>query len=347
MLQLARTGGRRSQARYADVQALYWVRHRFACTHSACSRGSGATLARVAGIRFHVPSSVRQRHILHALPLHEASGGCASPRYSRSMSSQSTFKDGSHYDTLGVSRNASVDEIKKAYRKLVLRWHPDRNPDNKVVAEDEFKRVSKAYAVLSDTAKRAVYDRTGTDEAHVGGGRGFTEQEAAEIWKQNFGDKTIHEVINDLEDRYQQEVDVQNTVEANLIQEVRSLRGEAFQLEAQTRNTRLTVRERQQLLSLVSKKIHEANAAELRLHAVRLQHMQERSRLNFAVSSLKSLDPVSRARIAGRRITAFSAAFAAYFVFGCTFIKSLLVYMGMSMSIHVGGLFMRALSKRR
>jgi hypothetical protein len=259
------------------------------------------------------------------------------------MSSQA-FKEASHYDTLGVPRTASADEIKKAYRKLALRWHPDRNPDNQAVAEDEFKRISKAYAVLSDSDKRALYDRTGTEEAYVGGGPGFTEQEAAEIWKQHFGDKKIHEVIDDL---FNQEVDTQKSLEAKLLLEVQSLREQAFQLEAQARDIRLTVRQRQQILDLVSRKIHEAHAAEQRLHAVRLQHVQDRIRLRFVVSRLRSLDPVARTRNALSRRIAFASAFAAYFVFGFTFVKSFFVYLAMSVSIHVGSVFMRALRQRR
>ncbi|XP_043931801.1 dnaJ homolog subfamily B member 2 isoform X2 [Protopterus annectens] len=68
-----------------------------------------------------------------------------------------------YYDILEVSRNASQDDIKKAYRKQALRWHPDKNPDNKEHAEKKFKEIAEAYEVLSDKNKRDVYDRYGKD----------------------------------------------------------------------------------------------------------------------------------------------------------------------------------------
>jgi molecular chaperone DnaJ len=75
-----------------------------------------------------------------------------------------------YYEVLGVARDASADQVKSAYRKAALRWHPDRNPDKKEEAEENFRLASEAYTVLSDPQKRPVYDRFG----HAGlGSRGF------------------------------------------------------------------------------------------------------------------------------------------------------------------------------
>ncbi|HEY1159038.1 MAG TPA: DnaJ domain-containing protein, partial [Terracidiphilus sp.] len=65
-----------------------------------------------------------------------------------------------YYEVLGISREASEQELKSAYRKQALKYHPDRNPGNHA-AEEKFKEASEAYQVLSDADKRAVYDRYG------------------------------------------------------------------------------------------------------------------------------------------------------------------------------------------
>ena len=76
-----------------------------------------------------------------------------------------------YYETLGVARSATDDEIKKAYRKLAMKYHPDRNPDDKA-AEEKFKEVQKAYDTLSDKEKRAMYDQYGHAAFEQGAGAG-------------------------------------------------------------------------------------------------------------------------------------------------------------------------------
>ncbi|KAM8806742.1 dnaJ homolog subfamily B member 2 [Eudromia elegans] len=103
-----------------------------------------------------------------------------------------------YYEALGVSRNATADDIKKAYRKAALKWHPDKNPDNKEYAEQKFKEIAEAYEVLSDKQKRDVYDRYGKEGlmgAGPGGSRAgagapeftFTFRSAHDVFREFFG----------------------------------------------------------------------------------------------------------------------------------------------------------------
>ena len=88
-----------------------------------------------------------------------------------------------YYEVLGVSRSATDDDIKKSYRKLALKYHPDRNPGDKA-AEEKFKEAAEAYAVLSDQSKRAQYDQFG----HSLGGQGFQGFQGFEGAFEGFGD---------------------------------------------------------------------------------------------------------------------------------------------------------------
>lgn len=103
------------------------------------------------------------------------------------MSPTSNVSKADYYEILGVSREASDQEIKGAYRKLAMQHHPDRNPDDPA-AEEKFKEASEAYQVLSDAQKRAGYDRYGHAGVNGGGNPFGNAQDIGDIFGDFFGE---------------------------------------------------------------------------------------------------------------------------------------------------------------
>jgi molecular chaperone DnaJ len=92
-----------------------------------------------------------------------------------------------YYEILGVSKSSSADEIKKAYRKVAMQFHPDRNPGDKE-AEDKFKEAAEAYEILSDADKKAKYDRFGHNAFGPGTGGGASHSSYMDDIFSQFGD---------------------------------------------------------------------------------------------------------------------------------------------------------------
>lgn len=116
-----------------------------------------------------------------------------------------------YYEVLGVQRYASPEDIKRAYRKVALKWHPDKNPENKEEAERKFKEVAEAYEVLSNGEKRNIYDKYGKEGLNGRGGShlddeceySFTFRKADDIFKEIFGERdpfSFHFFEDSLED---------------------------------------------------------------------------------------------------------------------------------------------------
>src|SRR6266550_3463400 len=99
-----------------------------------------------------------------------------------------------YYEILGVEKSAGAEEIKKAYRKLAVKFHPDKNPDDKA-SEEQFKELGEAYEVLCDPQKRAAYDQYGhaafdSRARGAGGFRGGGFHDPFEIFREVFGGGT-------------------------------------------------------------------------------------------------------------------------------------------------------------
>jgi DnaJ-class molecular chaperone len=96
-----------------------------------------------------------------------------------------------YYKILGVARDVDAAALKKAYRTVAMKWHPDKNPDNQAAAQAKFQEISEAYDVLSDPEKRSVYDRWGEEGLKAGAGvRGaynFNFGNATDLFSQIFG----------------------------------------------------------------------------------------------------------------------------------------------------------------
>src|SRR6266436_3129308 len=105
-----------------------------------------------------------------------------------------------YYEVLGVERTATAEEIKKAYRQLAVKHHPDKNPGDKA-AEEKFKELGEAYEALSDSQKRAAYDQYGHaafDPRMRAGGRGGGFHDPFEIFREAFGGGSTGSIFDEL-----------------------------------------------------------------------------------------------------------------------------------------------------
>ena len=107
-----------------------------------------------------------------------------------------------YYDVLSIDKNASLDEIKKAYRKLAIKWHPDKNPNNKEESEEKFKLISEAYSVLSDPEKKTEYDLRG-DSKFRKNTSNYSNFNAQDIYNTFFGENQFpSRQFNSYEEKY-------------------------------------------------------------------------------------------------------------------------------------------------
>lgn len=110
-----------------------------------------------------------------------------------------------HYEILGLSKDASPELIRKSYRKLAVRWHPDKNPDNQAEASEKFKLIAEAYEVLSDPTRKREYDNGGSDFAQADefdqgfGGFGFqraSQKDGSRRHRSRFSEQHAFDIFN-------------------------------------------------------------------------------------------------------------------------------------------------------
>lgn len=90
------------------------------------------------------------------------------------------------YEVLGLPKTATIEEVKKAYKKLAIKWHPDKNPNNKEQAKEKFREISEAYEILSDPEKKSSYDNYGFEGPKMRGFSHFDFSDADSLFKNFF-----------------------------------------------------------------------------------------------------------------------------------------------------------------
>lgn len=236
------------------------------------------------------------------------------------------------YQILGVQPAATTEEIKKAYKKLALQWHPDRNQGNQEAAEKEFKQISKAYAILSNPEQRQQYDlarryagtRAGMSAQQQQEWR-VTEEEALEMFKQMFGNKPLDEVIREMEASVGNQRLEMDRVEAQLLQERNALRMEAEMIQRSVAFAQTASRQ-QRLILTFNAKMAEVAEAERRYQLTVSQHRQAREQFRMAMTQIRSLDPRVRLQNQLRFGIAFGVALGSFFFLGYSFLGALCMF---------------------
>ena len=109
-----------------------------------------------------------------------------------------------YYEVLGVSKDVTEQELKKAYRTLALKYHPDKNPEDPSAAEEKFKEITEAYSILADADKRTRYDRFGHDGVRIGNGFGGFDSSIFSDFSDilsdffGFGISSVQELVEEL-----------------------------------------------------------------------------------------------------------------------------------------------------
>jgi len=231
----------------------------------------------------------------------------------RSASSTSSSQD--FYKVLGLARDATDEQIKKAYRQLALKWHPDRNPENKQEAEEKFKQVARAYSVLSDAQQRQMYDAGMHSDAASQFHEGGVTEDPVVIFRRMFGNKSLDEIVREMQNAANTEMSKSHAQIAQMQSNVDALAAElqaagAMQAQARTRSD-LIYWQRE-----VVRRGNVLRHARQQLHVAQIRAAVQENNYKSVISQLRQLDPRFRMADRIRRAFSWGAAIGAWSVWG-------------------------------
>lgn len=257
---------------------------------------------------------------------------------------------------MGLSRDASADDVKTAYRKLALKWHPDRNPGNAKQAEDEFKQVSNAYSILSDPDRRRHFDIHGADNqwGRDGAGGGMqreapmTPEEARRVFKEMFGDRPIEEIAAEMEKRLEEELLEQDRKRELVGSAAKQLERELTDLVLQLGST-TNLAKRKQLQRLIQQKEALRGQTQQQHDVMFAQNWSQRIMAKNALNQLRSMSPEMQRRRAQedslRRIAMWGAGVGSV-LGGSSILYALCVGMATSFTMRLIFILVRKLQGR-
>lgn len=242
------------------------------------------------------------------------------------------------YTVLEVLPSASQEEIKQAYRKLALKYHPDRNPSDLKTAEAKFKSVSQAYQLLSDPQKRRLYDAGAMDSSgnapQWNTGATMTEEQAQAMFRQMFGNKPLHQIIEEVEDALRMQNAQHAAEEEKLQRRANELAQEAQRLRFMASVAPDLNRKNRLLKEAVMKESQSVSLQQKKQMAF-VQHMTQRMQAMRALGALRSMDPAVRAEHGIRRIISWGSGLWAYFFWGYNIFGAVLIGLITSVTLRI------------
>mmetsp|Transcript_47098 Transcript_47098/g.105671 ORF Transcript_47098/g.105671 Transcript_47098/m.105671 type:complete len:343 (-) Transcript_47098:11-1039(-) len=219
------------------------------------------------------------------------------------------------YDILGLDRNATDEQIKKAYRQLALKWHPDRHTENKKEAEEKFKQVAKAYSVLSDEKQRSMYDSGHSAAQFHQGAAGSTGEDPVEIFRRMFGNKSLDEIVREMQNAANADMSKSQEQIAEMRIQVDTLAEELKDAEVMVAHAR----GQRDLIHWQREVIKRGNTLRHAQHQLQMSKIRAAVRENdyrSLIQKMRQLDPRFRAADRVRRVLVWGSVLGAWTYWG-------------------------------